>query len=167
MRYAILPDRSRLQAEARSSLHPVRMETAGLGGYIDAEVCGSEVRLGPGARLELAVERLRSGNALLDSELHRRLEVGRYPRIEGELRTAQALSAERWRLEGELTIHGVRRSMTVEVTVKAGGDRIELAGEKNIDMRDFGLEPPKILFLRVDPQVRVRAHLVAAPAATS
>jgi hypothetical protein len=29
-------------------------------------------------------------------------------------------------------------------------------------MRDFGLDPTKILFLKVDPRVRIRARLVAS-----
>src|SRR5205807_1758526 len=99
-KYLVTPERSRIVAEARSSLHPVRMETAGLQGHVEAEVIDGQPRLGLPTRIELEASLLRSGNALLDSELQRRLEVRRYPRITGELREAIALSQERWLLRG-------------------------------------------------------------------
>lgn len=42
-RYRVVPHKSRLWAEARSSLHPVNVETAGLTGYVEAAVNGHEV----------------------------------------------------------------------------------------------------------------------------
>ena len=36
-----------------------------------------------------------------------------------------------------------------------------LAGETTFDMRDFGMEPPRILMLRVEPDVTVRVTIVA------
>ena len=41
------------------------------------------------------------------------------------------------------------------------GDTIRLAGESRFDVRDFGMEPPRILMLRVEPEVEVRVELVA------
>lgn len=162
-RYAIVPGRSWIRAEARSSLHPVRMETAGLQGFLEAEISGGEVRLGTAAHIDLAVELLKTDHSILDAELQRRLEARRYPRIEGDLRAVTALGGGRWRLQGELSLHGVRKSLEVEVGATERDGALELAGEKAIDMRDFGLQPPRLLFLRVEPQVRIRALLVARP----
>jgi polyisoprenoid-binding protein YceI len=38
---------------------------------------------------------------------------------------------------------------------------IELTGEATFDVRDFGMEPPRILMLRVEPEVTVRVEIVA------
>lgn len=160
-RYAVVPERSWIRAEARSSLHPVRMETSGVQGFLEAEISGGEVRLAPAAHIDLAVDLLRTNNSILDAELQRRLEARKYPRIEGELREVKALGSGRWLLQGELSLHGIRKSMDVEVGLAEREGALELAGEKAIDMRDFGLQPPKLLFLRVEPQVRIRALLVA------
>lgn len=48
--------------------------------------------------------------------------------------------------------------MTID---SVGEDTIKLAGASNFDIRDFGMEPPKILMLKVDPEVNVRVELVA------
>jgi hypothetical protein len=36
-----------------------------------------------------------------------------------------------------------------------------LEGESTFDVRDFGMEPPKILMLRVHPEVNVRVQIFA------
>ena len=48
--------------------------------------------------------------------------------------------------------------MTIEVV----DDRtIRLEGQSRFDIRDFGMEPPRILMLRVEPDVVVRVDIVA------
>ena len=165
-RYDIDPARSRIWAEARSPLHPIRVETPGVEGYLDVEVGSGELRLGPDAHVELPVELLKSNSSMVDGELQRRLEARKYPLVKGELREARTLGNGRWLLRGELSLHGARRTMDVEVTLRPGaGGAVELEGSQTIDMRNFDLEPPKLLFLKVDPQVRIRALLVARPSA--
>jgi hypothetical protein len=43
-------------------------------------------------------------------------------------------------------------------------DTIRLTGEETFDIRDFGMEPPRILLLRVEPEVRVRVDIIATRA---
>ncbi len=165
-RYRVIPERSRLWAEARSSLHPVRVETSGLTGHVEAEVAEGQVRLGAPFQVEIDAARLRSGNGLIDGELQRRLETRKFPTVVGAVRAAAAEGA-RWRLNGDLTLHGVSRATDAAVTVKlVDADTIEIEGEKVIDMRDYGLTPPKLLMFRVHPDVKVRARLVAVREAT-
>jgi polyisoprenoid-binding protein YceI len=160
-RYRVIPERSHLWAEARSSLHPVKVETTGLGGDVEAEVEDGRVRLGAPFRVDIDAERLRSGNMIMDVELQRRLETKKFPRVVGAV-SAAAATGTGWRLSGELTLHGVARATDADVTVRVVDDRtIEIEGEKTIDMRDYGLNPPKLLMFRVHPDVKVRARLVA------
>jgi polyisoprenoid-binding protein YceI len=159
--YRVIPERSRLWAEARSTLHPVRVETDGLTGTVEAELEGGVLAPRAPFRVDIDAERLRSGNGLVDGELQRRLETKKYPRVVGQVKEVEPAGG-RFRLRGELTLHGVTRATDVEVTVRALDDRtLELEGEKTIDMRDYGLPPPKLLFLKVQPEVKVRARLVA------
>ena len=161
-RYRVVSDKSRLWAEARSSLHPVHVETAGLTGNVEAEVSGAEVKLLAPFRVEIDAERLRSGNALVDGELQRRLETRKFPRVIGAVREAVAREGTRWTLRGDLTLHGVSHATDAEVTARVvGDDTLEIEGEKIIDMQDYGLTPPKLLMFRVYPEVKVRARLVA------
>jgi polyisoprenoid-binding protein YceI len=156
----VIPERSNLWAEARSSLHPVRVETTGLTGQVEAEIVDGRARLGAPFRVEIDAERLRSGNGLVDGELQRRLDTRKFPRVIGAVAEV-AETGGRWRLRGELTLHGVGQKTDAEVTVRVVDEKtIEIEGEKVIDMRDYGLTPPKFLIFKVQPDVKVRAKLV-------
>jgi polyisoprenoid-binding protein YceI len=125
-------------------------------------VVDGAVQLGLPTHIELEVERLESHNALVDADLQRRLEARKFRLIKGDLREVAGLGGSRLRLTGDLTLHGVSRSMSVEVTARAtDGDLVEVEGEKVIDMREFGLTPPRFLMFKVEPLVKVRARLVA------
>lgn len=164
-RYRIVPERSQLWAEARSSLHPIRMETDGFEGFIEADTHDGHLRfdVAPKAHLELDVDRIKSGNRIYDYELERRLETRRYPRIKGEVSDVLPLDGrDRCRVRGDLSLHGVTKRVEGEVTFRVlDDDTIEIEGEKVIDMRTFGLEPPTLLVLKVHPEVKIRARLVA------
>ena len=165
-RYQIVPGRSRVWIKARSSLHPIHTETDGLEGWLDL-VMGDDgsVDLAHAATAEisLATDRLVGGNPLETRELRRRIDARRYPTIAGDL-TVMAETDEdgRYRVEGDLTFKGVTRRYEDEMTLEAvNGQMVILAGEKTFDVRDFGLEPPRILMLRVEPDVRVKVAIVA------
>jgi len=165
VRYRIDPERSRVWVDAKSSLHAIHTETNGLQGFIDAEVHGGQLDLtvAPQGRLELPIERLSSGNPLEDREMRRRVDADRYPTIVGELTAMTALVEQgRFHVRGDLTFRGVTRSVADEVMIEStAGDRLQIEGSKVFDIRDFGMEPPRILMLKVHPDVTVRVSIVA------
>jgi polyisoprenoid-binding protein YceI len=164
-RYRIVPGRSRVWIHARSSLHPIHSETDGLEGWVELSVRrDGRVDLDAPSRghLELQVDQLRSGNALEEAEMRRRVNTRRYPTIEGDLATMRAAGDGRYLVEGDLTFRGVTRRYRDEMTVEvADGDTLNLAGESTFDVRDHGMEPPRLLLLRVEPEVKVRVAIVA------
>jgi len=164
--YRIVPDESVAWIEARSSLHPIHSENRGLEGFVELEVLpGPAVDLGAplGGRVELPLDRLSSGNPLYDREMRRRVDARRYPMISGELTAMSETGREnRYLVQGEVTLRGTTRRYEDEMTLS--GLRkgvICLEGEHVFDIRDFGMEPPKIMMLRVYPEVRVRVRVVA------
>ena len=49
-----------------------------------------------------------------------------------------------------------------EMTMTQDDDgTLQLEGESTFDIRDFGMEPPRILMLKVEPEVSVRVEIVA------
>ena len=49
-----------------------------------------------------------------------------------------------------------------EITITQVDDgTLKLEGEHTFDIRDFGMEPPKILMLKVEPDVNVRVEIIA------
>ncbi len=164
--YRIDPSRSRVQISARLSLHPIDTETDGLEGFVDLDVHdGGQVALDepPKAHLELPVEQLRSNNKLEDRELRRRIDARRYPTISGDLTGMQRVDGDgSYSVRGDLTFRGVTRSYedTMSVTAPDEGT-VRLEGESKFDIRDFGMDPPRILMRKVEPVVTVRVSIVA------
>lgn len=163
--YRIVPDRSRVWIEARSSLHPIHGEGKGLEGSIDAEVVDGRLDLDgpPEIRVELPVEQLKSGKSMEDAEMMRRIDARKYPTIRGRVTNIQEAPGGRYRLRGDLTFHGVTRAVEGEVSVSLPDEDSILVfeGEQTFDIRDFGVQPPKILMLKVHPDVKVRVRVVA------
>jgi polyisoprenoid-binding protein YceI len=164
-RFRIVPERSQVWIEARSSVHPIRGEAAGLSGSIDAQFDGDGLDLSsaPEISVELPVERLKSGNRVEDAEMMRRIEARRYPTIRGVVRDMKPQGDDgRYTVTGELSFHGVTQSREGEVTVSRPDDQtVVIEGEREFDIRDFRVDPPKILMLKVHPEVRVRIRVEA------
>ena len=162
-RYRIVPERSLLVAEARSSLHPIRVETTGLRGWFEADIENGSFDTGvtPHGHVEIETPLLRTGNPLYDGELERRLEVRAHPVVGGDVTDVQTLDGDRYQVKGDMSFHGVTRPVEGVVRVRSATDRtIEVEGELVIDMRDLDLEPPRLLVLKVHPEVRVRGRVL-------
>jgi polyisoprenoid-binding protein YceI len=165
-RYRIVPERSHVSIDARSSLHPIHSETDGLDGWLDLEVRADgrvDLATAPAGHLALPVDRLKAGNPLEDRELQRRIEARRHPTIDGDLTVMKETGSDgRYTVGGDLTFRGVTRSYQDQMTVELLDPRtVRLSGQSTFDVRDFGLEPPRILMLRVEPDVVVRVEITA------
>jgi PadR family transcriptional regulator PadR len=167
--FRVVPDRSAVLIETRSTVGPITFGALGLTGEVEASlrsgaVCPCHT---PSGRVELDVDRLRSGNTLYDAELLRRIDARRHPRVAIDVRDIRRLGAgDLYRLDGEITLHGVTRPLqgTAEVVV-TGDRRLAVTGEQVIDIRDFDVVSPTVLMLRIYPDARVRLHMEAELAA--
>ena len=144
-------------------MHAIDGRASEVNGTVDVDLAGSQVRGVSAGRVEVPVRSLRSGNPLEDAELQRRVDARRFPTIVGEVRTATPVDGEAgvFRVDGDLTFHGVTQAITGELRITSDGDRVRIEGEHVFDVREFGIKPPRILMLRVEPDVRVTINLVA------
>jgi hypothetical protein len=164
-RYRILTSQSRVWIEARSNVHPIRTEAHGLEGWLDLDVSDGlgDVGDAPAGHLDFPVDNLKSGNALEDREMKRRIDSRRYPTITGDMRAMKPGDEPgRFVVRGDLTFRGVTRSYEDEMVLEMPDPRtVRLGGQSTFDIRDFGMEPPRILMLKVFPEVTVRIEIVA------
>lgn len=152
---------SEVRIHARSSLHPIDGEAKGLSGFVAVALSDGKPDLStrPEARIELPVDRLESGNRLYDAEMQRRIEARRYPVITGELESAEEVGEGRYRVTGRLGFHGREHTVEAEVRLDVDSDRLVAEWSQTIDIRDFDVTPPKILMLKVHPEVEVEVRL--------
>jgi len=165
-RFRIVPDRSVVMIEARSTVGPIRFGAMGLTGTIEVDMQGRELCCDsqPSAHLDIAIDELRSGNALYDAELLRRIDARRFPRVSLDLRECTPIGTgdDRFRLAADVTFHGVTRPIRGTVGLKLLSDRkLVVTGDHALDVRDFQLPSPTVLMLRIYPDVRVNLHVEA------
>jgi len=164
-RFRVNGERSVILIDVRSSVGPLSFGAIGIRGSIEATLVDGAISFAepPAARLEVGVDGLRSGNSLYDAELLRRIDARRFPTAMIDLRDSAPIGAhDRFRLLGELTFHGVTRP--IEGTVTAACSRegeIVVTGEQAFDIRDYAVESPTVLMLRIYPDVKVHLHVEA------
>lgn len=166
VRYRIDPTRSRLGIAAKSNIHPIQAEADGLEGWLDVELDDAGI-LVDGAdakgRVELAVARLRSDNLLADRQWRRHVDARKFPIIVGELTDIGRTDVDHhYRASGDITFHGVTCPQDDHLVFTVDGpDELEITGSAVFDIRDYGLQPPRILLARVEPEVRVTVAITA------
>jgi hypothetical protein len=149
----------------RSSVHDLHAESRGVAGSIDGELDGDGIprlEAAHGARLQVPVDSMSSGNRLQDMEMQRRLDPRRHPYIEVVVDRAWKLDGgDGYRAAFRVTAHGRTQAFEENFRMRLEGRRLIVEGEHAFDVRDFDVSPPRILTLKVDPAVTVRANIVA------
>lgn len=155
--YRIDPSASTVDVAATSTLHGIDGHADGVTGSVEIDDDGV---LG-GAQVELDAARLGWGNPLLDRETRRRINVRDHPTISGRVLSVES-AADGMHVRGSIGFLGVENEVTGAVSVVAASPgRVVVEGEQSFDVRDWGLAPPNLLLLRVEPMIRVRIHVEA------
>ena len=156
--YVIDAGRSKVHVAAKSTLHGIDGHADGLRGTIELDADGGLVA----AHLEVEAEQLRWGNPLLDRETRRRIDVRSHPTIVGDVLSSELAHDGTFHLRGTIGFRGLAHEVAGDVVVttpEAG--RLVVDGDQSFDVRDWGLEPPRLLLISVDPVIRVRMHVEA------
>lgn len=95
--------------------------------------------------------------------MQRRIDSRRYPTIRGVLdKMSGTEHVDGYHVSGSITFRGVARSYDDLMTIHTVDEQtIQLEGESRFDIREFGMEPPRMLMWRVEPEVDVRIDIVA------
>ena len=167
--YSVSTQDSWLTFEARSTLHGVHGKASGLSGLVELLWNGDgSIAADPPPKMhvEFPVEQLSSGNRMQDREMWKVIDSTRFPRITADLRSLQpSAGMRRYVAGGDVTVAGRTRHYDGDIAIAESGDRLMIEGDLTLDIRDFGLTPPKLLIVSVDPVVKIHLHLVAKKAA--
>ena len=161
MRFDVITGSSTVATALRSNVHPVNAVSNGLGGYLEGELGRSgapDLKQPHRAHLELPVRSLKSGNRIEDMEMERRMDVRRYPNIVADVQELKPLGAGKYRATAELNVRGNSKTVQANVSIAVTGSRVVVETEHIFDMREFGIDPPRVLMLRMEPEVRVKVH---------
>lgn len=156
-----------MELNATSSVHPIHGEIRQVRGEANVEVRDGQIQLDPSptAYVESDVEQLQTGKKLEDIALRKQIEAKKFPTVRYEVRSVEG-GPERFTLRGAFTFHGQTQELTEEATARVDGDTIYVDAEHTFDIRDFGVQPFKLLSLQIHPNVNLKIHLVGKQAST-
>ena len=166
-RFEPIDGRSELALAGESSIHPLLTKTNSLNGYFEATL-GEDGQIDLSApvsgQIEVPVDSMKSNNALIDREMRNRLNMRRFPKVRAELVSIpRQYGVGRYHAVGDLSFHGVTHRLEGELIVQqVNTQTIEIKGEIHIDVRDFNLNPPKLLMFRVYPNVTATLQFVVS-----
>lgn len=102
----------------------------------------------------VAVKSFDSGNSNRDSHVIEATEALKYPNVTF---TSEKLTyaGEKVTASGKLVFHGVTQPFEITGTQKIAGNKLVLTGKMNVDMTEFGIEPPSIMGLATDKIIKL------------
>jgi YceI-like protein len=156
---------SYLDIRAHSTLpNPIRGRATGVTGTIIANVENGRLMLDPmpSMRVTIPIAKLASGNEFQDREVRKLISSPQAPNIVAELRHAKPGNRpDVYIMQGAITMKGSRQEYEAEVNISVSGRRISFDGAQKMDIRKFGIQPPRILTIQIYPDFDVTMHLVA------
>lgn len=167
--FQLIPEQSRVRIDGSSSVHSIHAESVGLTGEIDVVLTSRGLKSGSVANgwVEIEVAHLRASNPLVEAETKRRIDAKRFPTIRGTIADAAVTSPTTAVASGEIgaiTFRGVTAPVEGELLIERDGDNLHITGSQTFDIRNWGLQPPKMLLLKVSPMITVTIDALASPA---
>lgn len=167
-RYIVDSGASRILVRARSSIHDTDTRWDQVAGSVDADPDTLETA-GATGTFTVDMTRHDAGDWLKNRTLKKHLQVAAHPSASFAITalrevTRAADGTFQATCEGVLAWRGREVPVAVKGSgrVEAGG--IDATGSFELDIRDLGLEPPKILMFKVSEQVTVEVTIKATAA---
>jgi polyisoprenoid-binding protein YceI len=161
--FSVVSHRSRVAVEVLSTLQRLELTTEQLTGEFQGEFRDGRIAPGAVAWLSLPTMSLESGNWLIDRDVRSMFEARKFPEIGGELIEIKSTEeGDDYGLRGNLSLHGVTREVAGRATVvEIGENHVVFEGSMRLDYTLFNLAPPKLLMLRVQPEVTISGCVYA------
>ena len=164
-RLTIIPGSS-ISFYAKATFHWFTGTTQNIDGQFIAS--GEGLIAGNEYRLRIPIETLHTGITARDAMMRRTLRAEVHPEIEFILRDFEVLDMSHGtgeynlELTGDLTIRGVTREERFHALMKVYEHRVLITGQTDINLSDFQINPPPLLWvISVDDTITVKWSIAA------
>ena len=111
---------------------------------------------------------LDTGNDKRDKDMRETLETDKYPFAEfyGKLVTdfkADTSTKQKVTVRGEFTIHNVTKDVSISGTIQKKSGGLLIKAGWTLDMTDYNIRPPGILFYRVEENIDIQIEALLEP----
>ena len=155
------------QFVGQTSAHEAVARTSDVTGQVTITQSGSSYHL-TSARVTVQLANLASADSVAgynvtnrDHIVQRSLDVSSFPTAIFEAQNVtlpvgvESGPTVTVSVPGQLTIHGVTKSVTATLQLRVTGNSAQIAGSISTNMTDFGISPPSVGFTAVQPAVTI------------
>lgn len=147
--YKLLPARSEIKVEGTSNLHDWDITSKTQTGNMEVVFENGKLIEIKNLLVELNPESLKSGKSGMDKNTYKALRTDKFKKISFRLNKVNSINGSSGTYSitanGNLTIAGESKPITIKLTLKADGNAIVLTGNHKLLMTDFKVDPPKAL----------------------
>jgi len=109
--------------------------------------------------IEVSMADLISDNKKRDTNMQETLESDTFPKAVFEIKEVSVKGANHL-LKGTMSLHGVTKPMSFEGSITQEGSKVRIKASTMMKMSDFGIKPPKMVFLTVRDQVDLSVDIL-------
>ena len=154
----VLQPQSRLWIDGTSSIRSFSCKAAEVNAVIEATGPNAIPQLlladkgVKSVRVTVPAERLDCGNGTMNEHMRKAIKLSEFDSIEFRLtdydvaRSADGVSGT---LNGTLLLGGVTKPVTLKADGKPEGEMLHITGSYDLDMTEYGLKPPTLMFGRI------------------
>ena len=149
---------SQIKVNGTSNIHDWTMNATNFvceGTYV---LAGTQLQDVTALSFTLPVTNLKGKEDLLNTRAHKALKAAQHNKITFKLTNATVVSAQKIiKANGNLTIGGVTKPVTLQTTYTINGDEVICKGSKSIKMSEFGIKAPTFMMgaLKVADEVTI------------
>ena len=99
--------------------------------------------------VDVSLVKLKSDNEDRDEHMYKVLDIKKYTQTTYTIKSVTKNSVGSYNIEGTLDLHGVKKPINLLGEITQKGDNVTIKAKTSFKMSDFGIEPPKLLFLTV------------------
>ena len=167
----LLQPQSRLWIDGSSSIRSFSCKAGEVNAAVEASGPNAISQLLTGDKdvktvhVTVPAERLECGNGTMNEHMRKAIKLAEHKSIEFRLadydlaRDADGVSGT---LKGTLLLGGITKPITLKAEGKADGGMLHVTGSYDLDMTEYGLKPPTLMFgrIKVGKTVKVNYDLL-------
>ena len=167
----VLQPQSRLWIDGTSSIRSFSCKASEVSAAVEATGANAIAQLLTGekgvksVRVDVPAEQLDCGNGTMNEHMRKAIKLAEFKSIEFRLidySVAHDADGINGTIDGTLLLGGVTKPIALHAEGKSEGGMLHVTGSYDLDMTDYGLKPPTLMFgrIKVGKTVKVNYDLL-------
>ncbi|HYW95201.1 MAG TPA: YceI family protein [Bacteroidales bacterium] len=144
--YRLASSKSSVVVKGTSTLHDWEMTAKEVSASLTVDKDGSSINTIDNVTFSVKADKIEGESSIMDGKAHDALRSNKYPDISFRMKSVNRLASTGGNisgsLDGDVTIAGVTRNITVPFSGTLSGSTIKVNGSKSLSLSNFNISPP-------------------------